>query len=187
MKKIFLIASALLLATTAQASYLYWQVTSDDYSASNIFGGDASAVYSAKVTYSDGTAGNEFKPYTTYGTMKEVNYDTSTYDDATAVKVPSGNTYLVEGAFNEGYTYYIELYNSAGTLVSRSAGSTSSQLSDGNYVYASANVASMLNPSSVNVWHGGGAYSAVPEPTSAMLMLFGAAFLGLKRKNRSIA
>ncbi|MBR4476719.1 MAG: PEP-CTERM sorting domain-containing protein [Kiritimatiellae bacterium] len=35
------------------------------------------------------------------------------------------------------------------------------------------------------IWHGGTV--SVPEPTSAMLMLFGAAFLGLKRKNRRIA
>lgn len=183
MKKLILIVGIAMFATASQASYLYWQVTSNDYSDSNIFGGDASVVALAQVTaLANGSAANQWQAYptvagTTYNSVLEQQ----------STPVPSaGGVYIVDGTFDDGYIYYIELYNNSGTLVSRSAGMTSNDLVQ--YTQQElVSVSSVLDPgSTVSVWHGAG-YTPVPEPTSAMLMLFGAAFLGLKRKNRSIA
>lgn len=182
MKKLVLIAGIAMFATVSQASYLYWQVTSDDYADINVFGGDASVVALAQVTaLADGSAANQWQAYQAYGTTYNSEYTQQNTSVPTA-----GGVYVVSGDFGTGYTYYIELYNSSGTLVSRSAGMTSSQLTS--YTRDEAvSVTSVLSPgSTVAVWHGSG-YAPVPEPTSAMLMLFGAAFLGLKRKNRSLA
>ena len=183
MKKLVLMAGIAMLATVSQASYLYWQVTSDDYSGSNIFGGDASVVALAQVTaLANGSAANQWQAYPAVG---GTTYNSEIAQQTTPVP-SAGGVYIVDGTFSDGYTYYIELYNNSGTLVSRSAGITSSQLVQ--YTQQEfVSVASVLEPgSTVAVWHGTG-YAPVPEPTSAMLMLFGAAFLGLKRKNRRIA
>lgn len=183
MKKIFFTASVLLLAATAQASILYWQVQTSELSNDKVYGGNMEVVDYAKITYKPtNAAANQYQSYEPFGTI----YNSELNAEATP-KVPGGSVYVVEGEFSDDYTYYIELYNSSNVLVSRSAGSTGSQLSTGDYIYGSADFASMLDPASINVWHGGGSYSAVPEPTSAILMMFGMAFLGLKRKNRSIA
>lgn len=181
MKKLILIAGIAMLATASQASYLYWQVTAEDYG-NNVWGGNGSVVDYAKITYlATGASANQYQAYSPYESM----YD-GELNPQSALKAPGG-AYMVEGSFDEGYTYYIELYNSSGTLVSRSAGMTGSALTaytQTEYV----SVSSVLNPgSTVSVWHGGGGYTAVPEPTSALLVMFGMAFLGLKRKNRSIA
>lgn len=178
MKKLIIAACCALFATVTQASYLYWQVTADDYG-DNVW----DAVSSAKITrLADGTSANQYQAYDTFETM----YD-GELNPQTTLKAPGG-AYMVEGTFDTGYTYYIELYNNSGTLVSRSAGTSGNELVTSYTQSEYVNVSSVLNPgSTVPVWHGGGSYTAVPEPTSAILMLFGAAMLGLKRKNRSIA
>ena len=181
MKKLALIFTIAISAMSSNASYLYWQVSSDIEESSQTWDGVGYDL--ARITYTTGSAMNEYQPYETAGI--------TIYDAQGTVTSYNGGTgpFVASGEFQTGYSYYIELYNGS-QLVSRSAGITGKELSDGNYLYNStAEVTSILNPSpSVNIWHAAGAgYTAVPEPTSAMLMLFGAAFLGLKRKNRRIA
>ena len=181
MKKLVLILTIAIGAMSSNASYLYWQVSgniSEDTQTWEGVGYDL-----ARITYTTGSAMNEYQPYETAGiTIYDAQGNVTSYNGGTG-------PFLASAEFNSGYSYYIELYNGS-QLVSRSAGITGEELSSGNYLYNSAaEVTSILNPSpSVNIWHAAGSgYTAVPEPTSALLMMFGMAFLGLKRKNRSIA
>lgn len=178
-KLIFLILGGT-ISMVAQASYLYWQVDPDVQSS---YGG--ASYNSARITYLTGSESlSEYAPYNNTGITI---YDSE--GNSTDYNPSSGGPYLASGTFNEGYTYFIELYNS-GTLVARSAGTSGSEMMTYTNAAAQGGVTSMLNPiaiSSANIWHGGGSYKAVPEPTSGLMLLLGAAMLGLKRKNRSIA
>ena len=89
---------------------------------------------------------------------------------------------------DSGYSYYIELVNSNNEVIGKSITPlTSSSPNYASYVNNGTTTANLTNIPTVNLnaWHGG-SFRAVPEPTSAILMLFGAAMLGLKRKNRSL-
>lgn len=181
MKKFALVVGLAVGALSSHASYLYWQVDSGNINdEEQTWTGDYD---SAKITYTTGNAVNMYQPYETAGI--------TIYDRDGNITTANGGTgpFLASGTFESGYTYYIELYNGS-QLVSRSAGTDGGELSSSPYVYTSlAEVTSILDPQAgIQIWMPSGAgYTAVPEPTSAILMLFGAAMLGLKRKNRSIA
>ena len=188
MKKLVCIALAVLSVQVANAAYLYWQVNSDtlagaseatswydgDINVAKVYGrADESSSWSSQTIYLNGSetakAGGEW--YATVPSASayynQVNVDVADLDNST-------------------YTYYIELgnySNSTYTPVARGEQTTVQDL----YSSGSGSITTSLsNIATISLWHGG-TYSAVPEPTSAVLMLFGAAFLGLKRKNRSVA
>lgn len=75
-----------------------------------------------------------------------------------------------------GWSFYIELYNSANATVGRSQTMDIDSLS--NYIRESVN---MSNLADIQRWSGG-TYKAVPEPTSALLLALGTALMALRRK-----
>ena len=180
MKKCFILLSAISSAFLANAAYLYWQVDASDYT---------ETFDKAVVKYYNTSTGDIDAPAGTLTSYRIASYnpatETATYDYSGAI----GQQYTVDlGTLQNysSYSYFIELQNSTGGFVARTVvgdAKTYTQLSENSHITV-ANLAS--TPALISAWHGG-AYTAAPEPTSAILMLFGAAFLGLKRKNRSLA
>lgn len=74
------------------------------------------------------------------------------------------------------WSFYVELYNSANVAVGKSATLSYTDLS--NYIKESVD---MSNLADIQRWSGG-AYTAVPEPTSAVLLMLGMALTALRRK-----
>ena len=74
------------------------------------------------------------------------------------------------------WSFYVELYNSANTAVGKSQTMSYSALQD--YIAQSIN---MSNLADIQRWSGG-TYTAVPEPTSAVLLALGTALMVLRRK-----
>ena len=171
MKKLFIVLSVSLASLFANAAYLYWQVNPEDYAGMD----GANQVTGARLVSDPGSV-NSYYP--------------SSSGDWTQL---SGNGVLgaqyaadITSA-GSSYSYYIELVNSSGDVIGKSSAPLTSSSADyASYVNNGTTTADLANIPTVNLsaWHGG-SYSAVPEPTSAILMLFGAAMLGLKRKNRS--
>ena len=177
MKRFLLIASAILISHAASAAYLYWQVSDEDvdaYTASAPDGYSLGQGAYAMLKSSDGaTIG------TTYGADGAVPEGKASINQA----------YYTDVGTDAGYSYYVELYNSDNYVIARSA-AISSIDADWSQVYQDAPMTSDLSSiPSVSVWHAGarGAFTAVPEPTSGLMLLLGAAMLGLRRKNRSVA
>ena len=174
MKKILLMAIVGVLAHASNAAYLYWQVSSEDIANAS----DATRWYNGSV--------NAAQIYDANGNLQDTIYLNGEDIGSTAV-VPTTTPYAIDiGTVTDGasYSYYVELGNYADsnfTTVARSA-TTPVQYSSSGYTSITTSLSDMTR---VTPWHAG-SYSAVPEPTSAILMLFGAAMLGLKRKNRSL-
>ena len=171
MKKILLSSAIVLCAIASQASYLAWQVNSDDVA-------DTSLVYNRASIYAINDNGRTL--------LNSVDYNG--VDVGNSIGAPMDTPMfadLGDDKIGDGYSYYIELSNYSGSVNSFVAGMATPTP----YTSLTASITSKLptagNLANVNAWHGGG-YTAAPEPTSAILMLFGAAMLGLKRKNRSL-
>lgn len=185
MKKFLIGGLFAIAACAANASYLYWQVTEDDYDAVNWA--------TAKVYWFSGTL-TDYPSLSSETAVDNVGFvdaynEYKTFTASKSVK-PSSLGYVANvGTLDGGsYSFFVELSNSSGQRVGFSNIQTG-VTSDSSYLYASTDklttsLASEL--ANVQPWHAT-SYGPVPEPTSAMLMLFGAAFLGLKRKNRRIA
>ena len=177
----FLIAIAVCgLAVSTQASYLFWQVdngaTIDRYALDN----------------SDFAAGGAYAQLRTFVTeggsvdfqnnkiVEGVNGIYAPVDTTVAGDI--GSAIQVELLAEN--SYYIELlaWNSASqtfTGVGRSEVMTYEQLAAKGYTYSNADLTD-IPKLDLKIWNGG-AYT-VPEPTGALLMVLGLAFLGLKRR-----
>ena len=90
-------------------------------------------------------------------------------------------------SYSSGY-FYVELFNS-GDRVGRSGEYL--QMVDngeGGYKLVNSSGKDFLSTSQFTVdsivWNGGATFVAVPEPTSGLMLLLGAAVLGLRRKRR---
>lgn len=160
MKKLLASVAIVFAALATQASVLYWQVNSEDYS--GLVG--ASEVNIANLYVYDMNAKTSEK-LQTIGTLNPKEYytvDVSSY---------SGSQ----------YAFYVEVanYTSGVTTVHGTSFGNIEQ-----NTYAALNnvsiVGSGLGFNTMNVWHGGAI--AAPEPTSAMMILLGLAGLALKRK-----
>lgn len=192
MKKLLLMAAVVGGVFAANASYLIWQVNSSDGSA--IDGWNAAIVYEVAGGAAGAAAWNSSKidpmsganPVTDNYLVNGTTIGNSSIGSVVAT-MPAGVSVAADITGGDGYAYYIELVNydfGSGTV---------------NYVHARSDAVSYANLNSsitdslsittianVTPWHGGG-YSAVPEPTSGLMLLLGAAMLGLRRKNRSVA
>lgn len=161
MKKILVGAFVAAVAAVSQASYLNWQVDASDYS--NYYKGDSSTVQG-------------FYLYAVQGT-----------DSRNAQYVATGNTlgkaYSVDVSnFASGdYNFYVEIVNYSNEAVARSkiGGDNSSYASLAENCFISSG--NLTDVPQAQVWHAS-SYGAAPEPTSALLMMMGVAFLGLKRR-----
>ena len=187
MKKLILIAGVISAAFAANASYLYWQVSNGAY--------DGSEYNSAKLIFTQGTIDN-WGEYTAAQNDGVFTADGTYHAYSTSkdkVGVSSDSAYAANiGSLENGssYSYWVELYNNNTRVGLSSIGHIDSYNPDNlpQFVYANTDniTTSLAEVAAVAVWHAS-SYGPVPEPTSAILMLFGAAFLGLKRKNRSLA
>lgn len=96
------------------------------------------------------------------------------YADGVAINGQAGTSIAMADV--TGYeSFYVELINSSGEAIARSGTELYADLASNGYIAEGASEVAMAT------WHPSG-YKAVPEPTSALLMMMGVAFLGLKRR-----
>ncbi len=179
------IIAALLTATFASvvsAQVLYWQVKPDvTISGTSTTEGNKWNYASFWAVNSDNTA-SLVTSYTfnTDKTVTDVSYVDTTY--------LSGNTPAYVNYTSTdytGYSFYIELTNSSGdTDVGVARSNTFDSSSFGNALQDAANF--NANWTSINAIGSGLTFTAIPEPTSGLMLLVGAAILGLRRKRQQI-
>lgn len=185
MKKALFSLFVLVASLSSQAAYLYWQVGQLDGVESDITSGTLKATNGTDeynlVTYylySDPVSGKtEWKPVT---------------DDLNLTVSPDTQfaSYISNEYMGSDWSYYVELANGDDAVAqSEKIGYSTDPDSDfASYTSAGTTATDLPDAASVEPWHASeSGYSPVPEPTSGLLMLFGAAMLGLKRKNRSRA
>lgn len=174
MKKSIIVATIAFLATLSlQAGILYWQVDTADLESKTSIPASA-YTYAAIREYPDGS----------YLPSATVNTSTASAADFVRVTadVPSAQYATVLGDDYAGKSYFIELYDSELNATYRSGELTATSLK--NSIDAASEFSSnfsTMNALMVNHSTGGG-FTAVPEPTSGLLMLIGAAMLGLRRR-----
>ena len=175
MNKILLMLSVVFVATMSNASYLYWQLDDSELTGETVAG--------AQIKDQNGNV------VTVYGLSEPDEYGNVSLTAMPANTVLEGDTaYIIDtGDLNSSYSYYIELVNSSGTAVGDNSSNTITYSDLVNSTSGGAATTAELSKTTASVWHTSGSVTNVHEPTSAMLMMFGVAFLGLKRKNRSIA
>ena len=184
MKKLIAIVIAALSVSSASASYLYWQVTgNEDFTG-------ISSVPAEDVTYARLTVRDSSGTDVSYSSVVQLDQYAST-----PTTVSGYNTIDITSLQNgAAYSFYIELGTYASSTFSGKAisNSVSGSYQDNAWTYAALNdaiysSASLPDSAMAKMIPFHAASYSVPEPTSAILMLFGAAMLCLKRKNRSIA
>lgn len=170
MNKYIALVAAVLLGGASQAAYLYWQVDNTDAS-------DIAFSYARVVAEAEGSSTSQVM-YITDGQGE-------TKDGYAMVAKGTRAAINLDQLTNpSSYSFYIELinYNSAtmqydvvGT--SKLNAESYANLVESNFIDIGT---TMQLPTATKIWHGG-TYS-VPEPTSAMLVMFGMGLLALKRK-----
>ena len=182
--KVFGLFAAIALAGTASADVLLWQVPDTSISATDIYGksqtirqssGDYAWTY-ALLQYTDASkltidVASENSSYVA-SYHKDTPLPNGQANIVLAGKTLAGD--LTAQSIPSGANYYIALYNSENQLMGYS--SYLQNISD--FTAASHNIADWAG---VNVAAGSG-YTAAPEPTSGVLLLLGAAVLGLRRR-----
>ena len=174
MKKIFILFFILGSAYLAQASYLYWQVDLD------------SAGIESK---SDGYYFNNHKIDSFRVVQESTPLTSGAYNGTTLTEISSVTTDYagtplyadVGDVTGTSYSYYIEIVGYDTVFAPNATGviGKSTYVNANNFFIHDLNDASSL-VAVQSAWSGQ-AY-AVPEPTGAMLMIFGLAMLGLKRR-----
>ena len=139
MNKILVIVSGLLMAVSAKAGILQWQVTQTEFNKQNISGGNLYAVDGGVI---DGSVVGGAVSFT------EIGSDMS---------------------------FYVEYINSSMDVIAISDRFSYTDLVDLGVV-----TDDILGVSASKIWNPEPV--AAPEPTSAMMMMLGIAFLGLKRR-----
>lgn len=179
-KAIAALSVAAAFATGVQAGVLLWQVDTTD----SVSLMDASvAEQPATWTYAMLKATSDTS--LTYENVSDSSYGSTIANyvgdyDGTASKIGSSvfEDDIVAGDISSysSSNYYIALYNSQNELVGYSELLLNSAASD--FKQSSQFAADWGN---INAWSGG-QWVAVPEPTGGLMLLLGAALLGLKRK-----
>lgn len=179
MKKTFLFASVLFAGFALNASYLMWQVDPKSAEDGRNTAGDFADKYdAARIGYYVTSAAT---PGATLADMEKagkITYSDGVYPANSGVM--SSPASLDISSLGAGYTYFIELvnYDLVPNHVAYGEALAYSELAAKGYVSSELPSDGMKLPA---VWHGG-TYNAVPEPTGALLMVFGLAFLALKRR-----
>lgn len=181
MKK-FLIGFAFALGiTSAQASYLYWQVTGTE--TWNKGGNLETALtdYTISSISVKEVGGGALQSYYYDGSLSQTANaaDVNAFSKTAGLYVQAGTT---AGTLRENYSYYIEImgYETAkgsGTndVIAFSTSQTYAEITQGRLTTELSSMAS-----AVNAWTG--TLYAAPEPTSGLLLLVGGALLALRRR-----
>ena len=168
------------LAVSTQASYLFWQVDSgatiDQYALDNPDFA-AGGAYARLRTFETKGGSVDFQ---NNGIVEGVNGIYAPVDTTVAGDV--SNAIQVELLAEN--SYYIELlaWDSANQTyagVGKSEVMTYEQLASAGYTYSNADLTD-IPKLDLKIWNGG--VYTVPEPTGALMMVLGLAFLGLKRR-----
>ncbi|MGN0854136.1 MAG: PEP-CTERM sorting domain-containing protein [Kiritimatiellia bacterium] len=168
MKKILLsVLFTVLAAVSAQAGILYWQVDSSSLASAGI-----EASYAQIFTYT-GQDGDVLS-----GTALNNYFANSTASNSNPISLPTGVVGASIGSDYASQSFYIELYNSSGDATYQSSLVSGSALTS--YIDSANQFSSEWK--ATNVYSGWSSYTAVPEPTSGLLMLLGASLLGLRRR-----
>lgn len=196
MKKIIVAFAVVSSALFANASYLYWQVSTGDGLASDgnggyTFNGIAVSGFRIGAVDSNQTLDNLdwqnqlSHAATDYGYYDPINGNgdgftsfanpsaASTVTASNLANNPEGVLAEISADFSNGYSYYIEIMGYENTTV----------IGLSTYTASASNLTSDLGGMfsvPVNAWTGT-AYAA-PEPTSGLLLLVGASLLALKRR-----
>ena len=152
MKKLLILAAALIAGVAANAASVKW-------SAANIYGPDATTKYTGTASLYAIIDGN--------ATLLNTASVSAGAISATATQFET--TALTGG---ETYAFYLVIEDSAGTFTSAQVSKPIQTTSTTTVGFG--NMASQTQAS--------GAWAAVPEPTSGLLLLLGMAGLALKRK-----
>ncbi len=194
MRKVIIGMAIAVLAASAQASYLYWQVNLGNLSTSDggstyTFNGHNVADFTIGIKDNTGATVAHATSYGYYSSVSDA-YVTFTPSTSASVANVKGNTYLVAtidsqyAQSNSSYSYYIEIngYDSVyknetnyGMIGQSESLSYADAVSMGRI---SSDLHSMA--AAAQAWTGG-AYAA-PEPTSGLLLLVGGALLALRRR-----
>ena len=184
MKKIACSIAVLALATTAFADILLWQVPTSPVSGSdpggytggtgNIAWEYALLNYTTSSSLDFGNVGTVDSSVTTPA-IYHGNDELDAADNSLAGK-KVGSEYGDGSSYTSGY-WYIGLYNADGDIVGFSQLMANDDVQ--NFRATSRNIADW---NGVNAMGAGMTYTAAPEPTSGVLLLLGAAVLGLRRR-----
>ena len=178
--KLIAAVCAVALASAVSAQVLYWQVNSNV----SIGGADTGTTwnYAALYAVKDGTS----KQLDSY----MFNSDGTTVQSTYVGKDYMGGEYPAYADFGgtdyAGYSFFIELVNkvdgSGATSIARSGSVSYDKL--GAALASSAEFRSEW--SSINALGSGLTFTALPEPTSGLMLLVGAAMLGPRRKRPQV-
>ena len=166
--KLKIVSAMMVLAgvMSAKADLLYWQLGGN--TAASAFDYAYASIYSVS---GDGTK----------NLLKNVGLDNNGRFEGNTIAKDSA---VVAAQFTPGAaasSFFIELYDSNMNLIAESNGNTAA--SDLTSYISAVEFSQSWN--AANVWGGSAAFkaaSAVPEPTSGLLLLLGAAMMGLRRK-----
>ena len=185
MKKLVIVATVAFAALCTQAAQFKWSALqvkdgynsgTEGYTAANLSGVTAYLIISSELSQSDFIAGAKDKTYTSANissvaasskALARGNIASTTFDYATAVATGSKET------------AYFVVFNSDGSAFYTSAEAQATVIETGSGTFSFGNQASgsaTLGTGSAGSW------TAVPEPTSGLLMLLGMAGLALRRR-----
>ena len=161
MKKLFCVLGVCIASAAANASYLYWQVTSADYTGATW---DRARLVFANVNTDNYASGTD---------MSNVGYidsDGTYHDNSFGVSAPKpygGIAYVADiGGItgDSSYSYWVELYNGS-TKVALSEIGHMNGSAPSSYVYANTGdlTTTLSDIANVGVWHAT-SYGPVPEP-----------------------
>ena len=171
MKKALILAGAIAAFSFSQASELWWTVANPVGVSETPGGGTASVSWETAKLYASANG------YNTGGNL---------LDTVTASEMAGYSEIITDlGAYgNSAYSFYVELFNSSGSL-----GKSYFAANQGAATYASLvgagaiDVGSIMNPSaSAYEFSNFTTQQVIPEPSSGLMMLLGMVALGLKRK-----
>ena len=167
-KKVFCFIAGLLVACVTRADYMLWQVNSGTNP------GEFS--YAALYAVNDGTS-SVMSGYL----LGDSNQTLGTAWEAGAID--TGKIVVNLGSDLSSYSFYIELYNGDFKAIQKSTQMTAAELRNLGAIVDQINFDS--NFSNLNAFGSANSnisWNPVPEPTSSLLLLMGAACLALKRR-----